>query len=113
MTLQPLQASPTLPAAALKPAWSFGSFFSWAESAAACPIESTLPFDTRIDESCILKNPQLQRNRAEGHIGHGRRNLSGLQFLAPDQTKDFTPPGRSDGIDRRVGHGVNLYKTKI
>ena len=81
----------------------------------ACTVETMPALGSHLHETGVAQRPELQRNRAECHVGHGPMDVSGAQLALPDQPQYFTPPRRGDGGQGRgvERHGINLDITKL
>ena len=66
-----------------------------------------------LHEARLGQRPKLERNRAEGDIGHGPVNVSGAAFLGPEEAQDLLASWRADDTEQCAVHAYSLDITKI
>ena len=68
-------------------------------------VDAELRVRARLDETGIGQHFELQRDRAERHVGHRLMNGARRQLLVPEQPQDFAAAGRPDGGEQHGVHG--------
>ena len=59
------------------------------EGLAVDAIDARRPFDAALDQAGGEQHLELQRDRTEGHVGHGAMDLAGRPVVLTEEPEDF------------------------